>query len=168
MNKTLSAKELKLQSFTYRLDTGTVFGRTYTILPYCTWKARALFLSSSTPRLRAVLDNFFLQTPNSNTNWQTSCPNVCHTIMEQILPCLGRCKIINQFWDCPAVPAIRTVDGVGYPGTVMTNDYVGCMTHTAPSDSCFLAPDIIYKYSYLLPCPAEYSIRYSPRQSNRE
>ena len=36
---------------------------------------------------------------------------------------------------------------------------LGCMTHTAPSDSCFLAPDI--KCSYLLTYPADYSIRYA-------
>jgi len=26
----------------------------------------------------------FLQTPNSDKNWQTACPNVCHTITGQI------------------------------------------------------------------------------------
>ena len=53
-----------------------------------------------------VLDNLFLQTPKTDKNWQTSCPNVCHTSTGQISLAWDDA---NQFWDCPS-------HTVGYPG----------------------------------------------------
>jgi len=45
-----------------------------------------------------------LQTPNSDKNWQISCPSVCHShsITGQIYYCLWVCDDANQFRDCPA------------------------------------------------------------------
>jgi len=73
----------------------------------------------------------FLQTPNSDKNWQTCCPNVCYTITGQIYPCLqGRCT---------------SVPGLSRPYCrVTTNEWAWWL----------LLFDAGYKYSYLLTLPS--------------
>ena len=84
-----------------------------------------------------------MQTPNSDKNWETSSPNLCHTIA------------------LPQLPGTMQINSGTVPHTT-------CMTHTAPNDSCSLAPDI-NTLTYILTPPNTQvleSIRYSTEYSS--